>query len=242
MGVAPCGLCLSSEPPPRAPQAFHSRCRTRGAPGTAFNPFPVSYRSPRAAVPDPSWVQRPLPITRAGQWRQREREEEEGVEVFSVQQVPRRRSPQQIAVIQPRSIWQRARTSRGSRCHAAALLRRPGAPGIGSAVPGEDGAPQLPFPELLLASGSPVLSRWLLESIKAVSPPCYLGAPWNCPCPPDPPTPVWSVPQPGGKGCARCEDAPGGVSMEGQHPWAEATRFRWPPAAIGVRAASPGHL
>lgn len=76
-----------------------------------------------------------------------------------------RRSPQQISVIQPRSIWQRAVTSRGSRCHAAALPRRPGAPGNGScparirsAVPGEDGAPQLPFPEPPLASVSLVLS------------------------------------------------------------------------------------
>lgn len=45
----PCGLCLSSEPPQPVP----CPCHTPGAPGRAFNPFPVSCRSPRAAVPDP---------------------------------------------------------------------------------------------------------------------------------------------------------------------------------------------
>lgn len=54
-----------------------------------------------------------------------------------MQQVPRRRSPQQIAVIQPRSIWQRAVTSRGSRCHAAALAEASRSPrGTGAALHG----------------------------------------------------------------------------------------------------------
>lgn len=178
-----------------------------------------------------------------------EEEEEEGEEVFSVQQVPRRRSPQQIAVIQPRSIWQRAVRSRGSRCHAAALPRRPGAPGNGScparicsAVPGEDGAPQLPFPEPPLASVSLVLSwcdSWghgrvtsLLSgsSLELLSQPSrashtrpeHPSARWEGLCP------LWGH-------TWLCFHG-------GTAPWAEATRSQWPPATIGVRAASSGHL